>query len=366
MNRTLRSLLILVVALGFAGVVCLGLIFLLAGDDIIDFVKIAPARFNVFLNRDALDEPIGDSTDPVRFIVSTGDTPPIIAQNLLNDGLIADSELFVDYVHTQGLDVELEAGVYFFSETQSLRQIALALTDSSTSQIIFTVLPGWRIEEVAAAIDVNPLFGFSGSDFLAVVGRGAQVDPAFAQLVGLPAGASLEGFLYPDTYSLSPDITPVGLRDVLLESFQTSLTTQLVDDAQRQGFSIFEIVTLASIVQREAVQREEYPVIASVYRNRYDISMNLEADPTVQYPLGNADNWWPRITAADYQGVISDYNTYRVNGLPPGPIASPGLGTIQASIYPDETPFFYFRADCRSDGFHDFAITFEEHLANGC
>ncbi|MEQ8677422.1 MAG: endolytic transglycosylase MltG [Aggregatilineales bacterium] len=366
MNRTLRSLLVLVIALGFASVVCLGLVFLLAGDDIVDFLRVAPARFNVFLNRDALDEPTGESTDPVRFLVANGDTPPVISQNLLGAGLINDSELFVDYVRAQSLDVELEAGVYFFSETQTIRQIALALTDSSTSQITFSILPGWRIEEVAAAIDVNPLFGFSGSEFLNVVGRGAQVDPAFAQLVGLPVGASLEGFLFPDSYSLSPDITPIGLRDVLLESFRAGLSTQVIDDIRDQGFSIFDIVTFASIVQREAVQTEEYPVIASVYRNRYDISMNLEADPTVQYPLGNASNWWPRITAADYQGVISDYNTYRINGLPPGPIASPGLRTIEATVYPDETPFFFFRADCRTDGYHDFAITFEEHLANGC
>src|SRR5690606_15045698 len=106
-----------------------------------------------------------------------------------------------------------------------------------------------------------------GADFLAVVGRGAQVDPVFAQFVGLPQGASLEGFLFPDTYSLSPDISPLGLRDVLLEQFTASLRTQVVDDLQGQGFSIFEIVTLASIVQREAVQADEYPRIASVYRN---------------------------------------------------------------------------------------------------
>ena len=106
------------------------------------------------------------------------------------------------------IDVQLEAGTYFLKRSQSIREIAAALTDSRNSQIVFSIIEGWRMEEVAEAIDNNPLFGFSGADFLKVVGAGAPVDPAFAQRVGLPPGASLEGFLFPNTYSLPPDVTP--------------------------------------------------------------------------------------------------------------------------------------------------------------
>jgi UPF0755 protein len=108
-------------------------------------------------------------------------------------------------------------------------------------------------------------------------------------------------------------------------------------------------------------------MIAGVYRNRLDIGMKLDADPTVQYGLGFQDgSWWPQITQADYSGVISDYNTYLRSDLPPGPIANPSLSAIQGTVYPVESEYLFFRAACDGSGFHNFARSFEEHLANGC
>ena len=124
---------------------------------------------------------------------------------------------------------------------------------------------------------------------------------------------------------------------------------------------------MASIVQREAVRVDEMPLIAGVYFNRLTTGMKMDADPTVQYALGKSrGDWWAQITQADYQNVNSIYNTYINLGLPPSPIASPGLDAIRASIYPEASDYFYFRADCRDDGYHEFARTFAEHLANGC
>jgi len=366
LSRSLRSLIILGISLVFVAMICFGLVFLLAGEDIRDFVRVAPARLNVFLNQDALDASIGSDNTPIRFLVSQGETPPTIAINLINANLISDPELFVDYVRSRGIDIDLEAGIYFLSQTQTLREIALSLTDSNTNQITFTVFPGWRLEQVIEAVDTNSLFGFSGSEFANVVEQGVQVDPNFVEFIDLPVGASLEGFLFPDTYSLPPDISPIGLRTVLLEAFQMAIEPQLIADAQAQDLSLYDVITLASIVQREALFDDEKPLIAGVYRNRLAIDMRLDADPTVQYPLGIAGDWWPRITFADYQGTISEYNTYRRTGLPPGPIAIPDMSAIRAVIYPEESEFFFFRADCRTDGYHDFATTFEQHLANGC
>lgn len=368
MDRRIRTLAILFVALIFVTAVCGGFVFILAGDQIMDYVRVEVVRFQLRGRAADLDRAIGTDATPVRFIVAPGDTPRRIAQNLFAANLIVDAGLFVDYVRVEELDVELEAGTYFLNQTQNIRQIALALSDSRSSQIIFTIIEGWRIEQVAEAVSANPLFGFSGSEFLAVVGRGAQIDPNFRTWAGIPDDASLEGFLYPDTYSLPPEITPEMLRDTLIQAFADAVGTQIPQDAAARGYTLFEIVTLASIIQREAVRSDEHPLIASVYTNRLNIGMRLEADPTVQYPLGGqrGDTWWPRITVADYQGVISDYNTYRVSGLPPGPIASPGLTAIRAAVYPAESSYFFFRADCRSDGYHDFATTYEEHLANGC
>lgn len=346
---------------------CGGVIFLVSGGEPIDFMQKALIRFSLAGRQAELNRSVSTDATPIRFNVAAGDTPPIIAQNLLAANLILDADLFVDYVQLNDYDRQLQAGIYFLNRAQTLTQIALALTDSRSSQFPFRILEGWRIEEVASAIDNNPYFAFSGTDFLNIAGPGAEVDPAFAASVRLPASASLEGFLYPDTYQLPAEVTPPMLRDILTQTFSERVSTQLADDAAAQGLSLYDVVTLASIVEREAVHDDEQPLIASAYRNRLTIGMRLEADPTVQYGMGYRDgNWWPRITAANYSNVISPYNTYLNDGLPPGPIANPGISAIQAVIYPTESDYFYFRADCRSDGYHEFARTFEEHVANGC
>jgi UPF0755 protein len=365
--RSVRIVVILLSLLGFAAIVCLGAIFLISGGQPIDFAQKMIVRVQL-AGRDAdLNQTVSSDATPIRFTVSPGDTPRVIAQNLVNTNLILDADLFVNYVRLYDYDRQLQAGTYFLNRAQTLTQIAYALTDSRSSQFPFRILEGWRMEEVAAAIDDNPYFGFSGQDFLNLVGTGMQVDPTFAAQVGLPDHASLEGFLYADTYQLPAEVTPTMLRDILTQTFLEKVGDQLPQDAAAQGLSMYQVVTLASIVQREAVHPDEQPLIASVYRNRLAIGQRLEADPTVQYGLGFQNGtWWPHITAANYSDVLSPYNTYLNDGLPPTPIANPGITAIQAVVYPTESDFFYFRADCRGDGYHDFARTFEEHLANGC
>lgn len=333
----------------------------------VNFVQKEITRLRLMGQQAALNRPIGSDDRPVRFTVNSGETPPIVARNLFNASLITDPELFVDYAFVHGLDVRMEAGVYFPRQTMTIPQIALMLTDSRSSSIPFRILNGWRIEEVAGAIDRSGLFGFTGAEFLTFVGPGAPVDPAFAQHVGLPPGASLEGFLFPDTYDLPPQITAAGLRDYLLELFLEKVGPQVMADAQAQGLSLYEVVTLASITERESVHPEENPQIAGVYRNRLKIGMKLDADPTVQYGIGFQDGtWWPQITQFDYTNAVSDYNTYLIPGLPPGPIANPGLSAILGVVYPEESDYLYFRAACDGSHYHRFARTFEEHLANGC
>ncbi len=366
MPRLIRYGLLAAAVLVLFALLSAGALFVISGGQPVDFIQKTLIRFSLSSRQADLNRAVSTDTTPLRFTVNPGDTPPVIAQNLLAQNLITDARLFVDYVRLYDLDRQLEAGTYFLNRSQTIPDIAIALTDSRFSQFAFRILEGWRLEEIATAIDNNPFFPFTGTDFLAAVGPGAPVDVAFAQQVGLPAGASLEGFLYPDTYQVPAEVTVDWLRDFLLDTFQERVGPQLPLDAQAQGLTLYQVVTLASIVEREAIHTDEQPMIASVYRNRLRDGMRLEADPTVQYPIGRAGNWWPRITAANYSNVISPYNTYLNDGLPPGPIANPGLAAIQAAVYPATSDFYYFRADCRSDGYHDFARTFQEHLANGC
>ena len=326
---------------------------------------------NLYLsaNRAELNRPAGNDPSLLEFDVQAGQTANLIAANLQAAGLINNETLFVRYVRYYGLDSRLEAGTYQLAATQSIAQIALALTNSVLDEVEIRLTEGWRREQMADYIVQQEGLPVSGVDFLTLTGPGSV--PSNNSLAAeLPLGASLEGFLFPDTYSLAPDGNAANLVALMLDNFERRVTSQMRADAVAGGLSLYEVVTLASIVEREAVVAEERPLIASVYLNRLALNMKLEADPTVQYAQGyqaESGEWWNlNLTRADYTEVISTYNTYLNAGLPPGPIANPGLSSIEAVIYPAQLNYLFFRAACDGSGRHSFAATFEEHVANGC
>lgn len=367
MNRTLRWLIAGLAVLSVCALVAGAGLFVVTGGNPVSAVQKLVFRLQLAGREADLNTPIGADETPIRFTIEAGDTPRLVAQKLAAAGLLREAELFVTFVRANELDTEIEAGTYFLTKAQPLTEIAYALTDSSSSQIPFRILEGWRLEEIADVIDQNPLFAFSGADFLSVVGPGADPDAAFASAVGMPPGASLEGFLFPETYALPATVTPDMLRDILLDEFMLRAGEPYAGVAAAQGWTLYEAVSLASVVQREAVRIDEMPQISSVYRNRLDVGMNLEADPTVQYGIGFRDGrWWPQITQDDYRSAVSPYNTYLNPGLPPGPIANPGLAAIDAALHPQVSPYLFFRAACDGSGYHVFEVSFEEHIANAC
>jgi UPF0755 protein len=176
--------------------------------------------------------------------------------------------------------------------------------------------------------------------------------------------------MHPGFYSLKPTIS---LEEFILQSInRTNAVIQEADqllNAQSSRVTTDQLITLASIIQRETLERSEMPTIASVFFNRLAIGMRMETDPTVQYALGfdsATQSWWKSpLTYADLT-VESDYNTYQVQGLPPGPICNPGREAILAAFAPEETGYYFFRAKCDGSMTHNFAVTYEEHLSNGC
>ncbi len=367
MSRVLRWLFAALALLFVCGGVAAAGLFIVTNGDPVDAIQKAVFHLQLAGRESDLNTPISADETPVRFTVESGDTPRFVARKLADAGLLRDPELFVTFVRANELDTQIEAGTYFLTQAQPLTEIAYALTDSSSSQIPFRILEGWRVEEIADVIDQNSLFGFTGADFLRVAGPGALPDPAFVSTVGLPPGASLEGFLFPETYALPATVTPDMLRDILLDEFILRAGQPYAALAAAQGWTLYEAVTLASVVQREAVHVSEMQEISGVYRNRLDVGMRLEADPTVQYGIGFRDGrWWPQITQDDYRSAVSPYNTYLNPGLPPGPIASPGLAAIDAALHPQVSPHLFFRAACDGSGYHVFEVTFEEHVANAC
>jgi len=310
-----------------------------------------------------LNRPAGEG-ETVPFVVEAGETTGTVAARLAEQGLIRDAELFRLYVRYQGLDRGLEAGNYELSPSMTIPQIAERLQQGRAAEVVVTIPEGWRMEQIAAMLDQKSVL--SGQEFLSLAREG---DFAYAFLEDRPPGATLEGYLFPDTYRLPAEATGTDLIERMLVNFDRRVTPQMRQDAAAQELSLFQVVTLASIVEREGVVKEELPLIASVYRNRLDRGMKLDADPTVQYALGfqpDTGQWWKRpLRLEEYTQVDSPYNTYLHPGLPPGPICNPGLAAIKAVIYPAQSDYLFFvRDDVADDGSHVFAQTLEEHVRN--
>jgi UPF0755 protein len=256
-----------------------------------------------------------------------------------------------------------------------LREIAESLTRAQAAAISITIPEGWRLEQTADYLSRRGLLGEQeGAAYrdMALAGDLTGLDPSrYPFLQQRPAGSSLEGYLFPDTY-LIPASAPTA-RDVLAHQLDTfgQRVLPLFEEVQAAGdtrLSLHEVLTLAPIVEREAVVAEERPAIAGVYLNRLAAGMRLDADPTVQYAMGYqpaAEQWWKTpVFLEEYSSVDSLYNTYLYAGLPPGPIAAPGLSSIRAVLYPAQHDYLYFVAIPDGSGRHVFATTFAEHEEN--
>lgn len=333
-------------------------------------------------HREEITRPASVDDSLVRFVVEPGTPARAIGGNLLAAGLITDELLFEAYVRVNDLDSRLVAGTFVLNPSMSVVEIAEALQDPRASSISVTIPEGWRYEQSAAHLATNDSFGD-----LDEVGRSHQAEQyadkaAQGDLTGLdpsrypflqerPAGASIEGYLFPETYELpAADAVAEELLARQLDAF-TERVIPLYDAAVASGsttLDLHSVLTVASIVEREAVLPEERPAIAGVYLNRIANGMKLDADPTVQYAMGyqrESGQWWKTpVFLEEYASVDSPYNTYRVAGLPPGPIAGPGLESIRAVLFPDENGYLYFVALPDGSGAHVFAHTYEAHQEN--
>ena len=320
----------------------------------------------LYTRQEALLRPTDPAGSEQTFTIAPGESTTGIIGRLWERGLIGDSVAFRTYLQYKGLDTGLQAGTYTLSPALTPVEIAHRLQDATPAEVDFTILAGWRLEEIAEALPTSGL-GVGADSFL----RAAR-SPKFPHPLegSLPPAASLEGFLLPGEYTIPRDTdSPVSLLLLFLNNFEAQVTPEIRSGLETQGLSLYEGVTLASIVQREAVVDEEMPLIASVFLNRLRQGMRLESDPTVQYAVGydaSRGGWWPVPLSAQDLHTASPYNTYQNPGLPPGPIANPGLSAIRAVAFPAQTPYLYFRATCDGSGRHTFAQSYEEHLNNGC
>lgn len=317
-----------------------------------------------------VDKPASNDPTQVRFIIDPGETVTEIGQKLEAQGIVADGELFRSYVRFSGQGERIQAGAFTLRKNMSIKEIALALQRAQIAEVTVTIPEGRRIEEVAEILEQQA--GVSGSEFLRLARlQEPNFNPDYPFLKDLASGSTLEGYLFPDTYRLpeNPSAQDVILR--MLDNYGAK-AAPILELARAAGSNPRDLLIVASIVEREAVLADERPMIASVYLNRLRIGQKLDADPTTQYALGfdpEQNKWWRTLTLEDYKYVDpSGYNTYINPALPPGPIASPGLGSIQSVVTPAQSNYAYFLACPGGNGSHMFSVTYEEHLTkyNAC
>jgi UPF0755 protein len=319
----------------------------------------------LLLQNDQLQRPYNPIGDSETFQIPLGLSPLIIASQLESAGLIPNAGAFINFLTYTGLDTTLQAGEYTLSPASSPIEIAYILQDATPSKVTLSILSGWRMEEIAATLPTSGL-QVPPQEFISAAGNQGNLTNL---PLDFPQNGNLEGFFPPGSYRLPRETTADQLVSFLVGEFTANLTPEILDGIQNQGINLYQAVTLASIVEREAIVGEEMPLIASVFLNRLEIGMPLEADSTVQYARGfnpEQNTWWTNpLSSRDLQ-FDSPYNTYIYPGLTPGPIANPSLRALRAVAFPAQTPYYYFRATCDQSGKHTFSETFEEHLSKGC
>jgi UPF0755 protein len=281
--------------------------------------------------------------------IPSGTSLSSAAKKLREQGVIGDVRAFTALAYLRGQTQTLKAGEYDFGEAARPDAVLERLVRGDVRRYRFTLPEGLNIWEVAARVEEQGLG--SAPDFLRL-----SRDPLFIANLGIEA-TTLEGYLFPETYTYSAGMAQERLIEAMVRQFSLRLSPELVERGRALGLEPHQLVTLASIIQKEAGNRQEMPIVSAVFHNRLRIRMPLQADPTVIYGV---EDYAGRITRK-HLNTHTPYNTYRIPGLPPGPIANPGEDALRAAAYPADVDYLYFVS--RGDGTHVFSRTLREHNA---
>jgi UPF0755 protein len=291
-------------------------------------------------------------TEPAKDVeVRKGQRTSVILRHLQQAGVVRDAYIPLIYIKVARHGESIKAGIYEFTKPMSAADVIDKMIRGDV------ILRAVTVREGLDRFAIGHLFAAAG------FGKAADWDKLTGDAEGIrdlaPQATSLEGYLFPDTYKFNPGTPPKTIIAAMVANFRKHFSGEMAFIST--GLSLHETVTLASIIETEAQQAQERPLVASVYLNRLHRQMLLGADPTVIYALKLANRWDGNIHKADLQ-IESPYNTYRFHGLPPGPIANPGLASLRAAAAPATTNFLYFVA--KHDGTHAFSTNVEEHNRN--
>lgn len=306
------------------------------------------ALFSVFaLVLLILSWPQNNPFETVKIEIPRGASLAEITRELTDRQILSSPRTFILAARTMGYETEIPAGTYQLRDAFTNKSILTQLVKGKPLLHRITVLEGWTAAQVAD--EVSARLEIDANEF-----KGYCQDPLIASRLQVP-GESLEGFLFPETYYFPAGEPVLNVIETMVREYHKIMTTDMLARAAELGFSELELVTLASIIEGEAIYNSERPIVSGVYHNRLNRGMKLQADPTIQYIIADSPR---RLLNRDLQ-IDSPYNTYLNYGLPPGPINNPGKESIYAALYPENNDYLYFVA--RGDGYHRFSMTSEEH-----
>jgi UPF0755 protein len=293
------------------------------------------------------------------FEIKKGEGTMQIGKNLADQGLISNHLYFLIYFALNQKSKAIFPGEYLLNGKMTIPEMAVVITNPKKVYERVLFKEGWTAKQMAAELDVH---GFSGTEFLASVSHpSSEIVSAFEILGDKPQASSLEGYLFPDTYYFSQEATSDGILKKILTNTENKIDATLIEEIKKQNRTIFEVLTLAGIVEKEMASGTEAPMIAGVFQNRLEGQMLLQSDATLTYVLGDKED---QHSLKDLE-LDSPYNTYKYQGLPPGPISNPGLEAILAAINPQKSDYHFFLTVTESGSKKTiFSKTFEEHVAN--
>lgn len=295
-----------------------------------------------------------EGSEEKKFTIEQGENLDEIITKLKSEDIILNSFLFKIAVKISGKENQIISNNYIFKNGMSNSGLIELLTDKSLNQLIrITIPPGYNLKQISNLI--NKKLSLSKDKFLKEASNDSLIN-----ILGLRSQVkNLEGFLFPDTYEVSPSVSEKNIVLLLFNEFRKKVlgNKNITSQIETENTTLLKAVILASIIEGETKLDEEKPVIAGVYLNRIEKGMRLEADPTVQYILPEGPK--PRLLFEDLK-IISPYNTYLNKGLPPGPINNPGLASINAALNPVKHKYLFFVAT--GEGGHKFTENYQQHL----
>jgi len=281
------------------------------------------------------------------FVIKNGETLHSVSFRLAQGGFLRYPALFAGYLTLKGLDQKIKAGYYMPHSSMTPLEILDTLITGLVSIQGITIPEGYTVEQIGLLLENEGIVEKSAI-------LEASHDPDLLRTMKVSAD-SMEGYLFPDTYQIYRGMTSEEIVRIMVRRFREVITPEMKKRCSEMGWDLHDVVTLASIIEKETPREDERPMIASVLMNRLKNGMHLQSDPTVIYCVSDFNG---NLAKANLEEAIL-YSTYVFKGLPPGPISNPGLASIKATLYPARTPYLFYVS--RNDGSHEFSVTMKDH-----